>query len=53
MKESDARTDKYMELLDKYGDSDEAGAMIAKEMGWERELFHISGESRPSATSRF
>src|SRR5213075_2810315 len=26
MKECDARTDKYMELLDKYGDSDEAEA---------------------------
>src|SRR5437899_1025315 len=37
MKESDARTDKYMELLDKYGDSDEAEAKIAKEMGWDRE----------------
>src|SRR3989449_4012499 len=38
LKESDARTDKYMELLDKYGVSDEAEAKIAKEMGWEREL---------------
>ena len=35
LKESDARTDKYMELLDKYGDSDEAEAKIAKEMGWD------------------
>jgi len=34
LKESDARTDKYIELLDKYGDSDEAEARIAKEMGW-------------------
>jgi len=34
MKESDARTDKYMELLDKYGDSDEAEEKIAREMGW-------------------
>ena len=34
MKECDARTDKYMELLDKYGDSDEAEAKIDKEMGW-------------------
>jgi hypothetical protein len=34
MKESDARTDKYIELLDKYGDSDEAEEKIAKEMGW-------------------
>ena len=38
MKESDARTDKYGELLDKYGDSDEAEDKIAKEMGWSREL---------------
>src|SRR6266699_4567242 len=38
LKESDARTDKYLELLDKYGHSDEAEAKIAKEMGWEREL---------------
>ena len=36
LKESDARTDKYMELLDKYGDSDEAEAKIASEMGWDR-----------------
>lgn len=34
LKESDARTDKYMELLEKYGDSDEAEAKIAKDMGW-------------------
>lgn len=38
LKESDARTDKYMELLDKYGDSDEAEAKIAREMGWDRDL---------------
>ena len=37
MKESDARTDKYMELLEKYGDSDEAEEKIAKEMGWLKE----------------
>src|ERR1043165_5461648 len=34
LKECDARTDKYMELLDKYGDSDEAEEKIAEEMGW-------------------
>jgi hypothetical protein len=38
MKECDARTDKYMELREKYGDSDEAEEKIAKEMGWLREL---------------
>lgn len=37
MKESDARTDKYMELQEKYGDSDEAEEKIAKEMGWLKE----------------
>src|SRR6266487_2553087 len=37
LKESDARTDKYLELQEKYGDSDEAEAKIAKEMGWVRE----------------
>ena len=36
LKECDARTDKYGELLDKYGDSDEAEEKIAKEMGWDR-----------------
>jgi hypothetical protein len=38
LKESDARTDKYRELLEKYGDSDEAEEKIAKEMGWLKEL---------------
>ena len=38
MKEADARTDKYMELLDKYGDSPAAEEKIAREMGWLREL---------------
>jgi hypothetical protein len=32
-KESDARTDKYMELLEKYGDSDEAEKKIAEDVG--------------------
>jgi hypothetical protein len=38
LKESDARTDKYGELLEKYGDSDEAEEKIAREMGWLKEL---------------
>jgi len=38
LKESDARTDKYGELLDKYGHSEEAHEKIAQEMGWVREL---------------
>jgi hypothetical protein len=44
LKESDARTDKYMELLDKYGDSEEAEEKIAKEMGWLRELTEEEAE---------
>jgi hypothetical protein len=44
LKECDARTDKYMELLDKYGDSDEAEAKIAREMGWDRELTEEEAE---------
>ncbi|HEU5397219.1 MAG TPA: hypothetical protein VFV81_08625, partial [Verrucomicrobiae bacterium] len=38
LKESDARTEKYGELLDKYGDSDEAQEKIAEEMGWKRDV---------------
>ena len=38
LKESDARTDKYLELREKYGDSEEAEEKIAKEMGWLQEL---------------
>lgn len=37
LKESDARTDKYCELLDKYGDSEAAQEKIAEEMGWNHE----------------
>ena len=44
LKESDARKNKYMELLDKYGDSEEAEAKIAKEMGWLRELTEEEAE---------
>lgn len=35
MKECDARTDKYAELLDKYRDSEDADEEIAREMGWD------------------
>lgn len=48
MKESHARTDKYMELLEKYGDSDEAEEKIAKEMGW---LDEGSGDNAPGEES--
>lgn len=34
MRESDARTDKYMELLDKYEGHPDADRLIAEEMGW-------------------
>ena len=44
LKESDARTDKYMELQEKYGDSPEAEEIIAKEMGWLRELTEEEAE---------
>lgn len=44
LKESDARTDKYMELLDKYGDSDEAHEKIEQEMGWARETTEAEAE---------
>ena len=37
MKESDARADKYMELLEKHGDNPETDHLIAKEMGWTAE----------------
>ncbi|MGC8990780.1 MAG: hypothetical protein ACP5MD_11710 [Verrucomicrobiia bacterium] len=37
MKECDARYEKYAELLDKHGFSDEAQAIIDKEMGWDTE----------------
>jgi hypothetical protein len=36
-RESDARTAKYSELLEKYGDSEEAEAKIGHEMGWDME----------------
>jgi hypothetical protein len=37
LKESDPRTDKYVELLDKYGTSEAAHRKIAEEMGWDRD----------------
>jgi hypothetical protein len=35
MRESDARTDKYMELLDKYEGHPDREKIVAREMGWE------------------
>ena len=46
LKESDARTTKYMELQDKYGDSDEAEEKIAEEMGWRKELTEEEAEEQ-------
>src|SRR5690348_4344467 len=45
MKECDARTDKFLELQEKYGDSHEAEEKIAKEMGWLRELTEEEAEA--------
>jgi hypothetical protein len=44
LKESDARAEKYAELLDKYGDSEEAEAKIEEEMGWMRDLTEEESE---------
>src|SRR5437867_643745 len=52
LKECDARTDKYMELLDKYGDSAEAEEKIAKEMGWLDEDQTEDGQERMSIEER-
>lgn len=48
LRESDARTDKYSELLDKYGDTPESEELIAKEMGW-----HRDDESEPPIGQSF
>jgi hypothetical protein len=43
LRESDARTNKYAELLDKYGDSPNADELIAKEMGWDQDPDAVDG----------
>lgn len=45
-RESDARAAKYSELLEKHGDSEEAESIIAKEMGWDRELSQEEAEEQ-------
>src|SRR5208337_1092999 len=45
MKECDTRTDKYLELQEKYGDSPEAEEKIAREMGWLHELTEEEAEA--------
>lgn len=44
LRECDARTDKYGELLDKYGDSEEVRERIEHEMGWDRGVADNDGE---------
>ncbi len=51
LKEADARTDKYAELLDKYGDSDDAEEKIAKEMGWDRDDKEAEGDDERMSVS--
>src|SRR5438105_1958284 len=52
MRESDARTDKYSELLDKYQDHPDRDRIIAKEMGWTwlEEALDAEKESEAGAT---
>lgn len=45
-RESDARTDKYKELQEKYGDSEDAREKIGREMGWIRDLTPEEAEER-------
>ncbi|MBI2947787.1 MAG: hypothetical protein HYY23_09070 [Verrucomicrobia bacterium] len=52
LRESDARTDKYSELLDKYMDHPDRDRIIAKEMGWswiEEALDSEKGRSSPES----
>ncbi|MSR64429.1 MAG: hypothetical protein EXS18_01455 [Verrucomicrobiae bacterium] len=56
LKESDARTDKHMKLIEKYGNSPEAEIQIAREMGWEGLADALEakkdGESGPSVDDK-
>ncbi len=52
LRESDARTDKYMELREKYGDSDEAKAKITREMGWHQEDEDEDGDESEGGSAR-
>jgi hypothetical protein len=44
LRESDARTDKYSELLDKYMDHPDRERIVAKEMGWDHILEMLDAE---------
>lgn len=46
MKESDKRTDKYIELSEKYRDHPDAEKLIAKEMGWDWLVEALEAEER-------
>jgi hypothetical protein len=53
LRESDARTDKYGELLEKYTDHPDRDRIIAREMGWtwlEEELTEQEESSAPEAS---
>ncbi|MCZ7635360.1 MAG: hypothetical protein M5U12_04490 [Verrucomicrobia bacterium] len=50
MKTCDASTEKYGELLDKYGDTDDAEAKIAAAMGWDRPA-DLDGDDEPERMS--
>ena len=52
LRESDALTDKYLELLDKYGDSPESEELINKEMGWGKDR-EKDGEDEDDAREAF
>jgi hypothetical protein len=56
MRASDAITDKYVELLEKYGDSPEAEKRIAVEMGWDHlaeVLESVGGSDEEDAADEF
>lgn len=50
MRESDARTDKYGELLDKYMDHPDGDQIIAREMGWSDPEDELDDEVAESGT---
>ncbi len=52
MRESDARTDKYMELLDKYEGHPDREKIVAREMGWEWLEEALEADERGALPSR-
>lgn len=51
MREGDARTDKYMELLDKYMDHPDRDRIVEREMGWTRIEDELDEEETPEGPS--